>query len=65
MNSKDKARVATVAVQVWQILSEDEKTDYFYTTGIIGFIEDIIDMLHIDMTVEEPDFIDSIVAQLH
>lgn len=65
MNSKDKARVATVAVQVWQILSEDEKTDYFYTTGIIGFIEDIVDMLHIDMTVEEPDFIDSIVAQLH
>lgn len=65
MNSKDKARVATVAAQVWQILSEDEKTDYFYTTGIIGFIEDIIDMLHIDMTVEEPDFIDSIVAQLH
>lgn len=65
MNSKDKARVATVAVQVWQILSEDEKTDYFYTTGIIGFIEDIIDMLHIDMAVEEPDFIDSIVAQLH
>lgn len=65
MNSKDKARIATVAVQVWQILSEDEKTDYFYTTGIIGFIEDIIDMLHIDMAVEEPDFIDSIVAQLH
>lgn len=65
MNSKDKARVATVAVQVWQILSEDEKTDYYYTTGIIGFIEDIIDMLHIDMAVEEPDFIDSIVAQLH
>ena len=65
MNSKDKARVATVAVQVWQILSEDEKTDYFYTTGIIGFIEDIIDMLHIDIDIEEPDFIDSIVAQLH
>lgn len=65
MNSKDKARVATVAVQVWQILSEDEKTDYYYTTGTIGFIEDIIDMLHIDIDVEEPDFIDSIVAQLH
>lgn len=65
MNSKDKARVATVAVQVWQLLSEDEKTDYYYTTGTIGFIEDIIDMLHIDMAVEEPDFIDSIVAQLH
>lgn len=65
MNSKDKARVATVAAQVWQILSEDEKTDYYYTTGIIGFVEDIISMLHIDMAVEEPDFIDSIVAQLY
>lgn len=65
MNSKDKARVATVAVQVWQILSDDEKTDYYYTTGIIGFVEDIIDMLHIDIDIEEPDFIDSIVAQLH
>lgn len=65
MNSKDKARVATVAVQVWQILLEDEKENYFYTTGIIGFIEDIIDMLHIDIDIEEPDFIDSIVAQLH
>lgn len=65
MNSKDKTRVATVAVQVWQILSEDEKTDYYYTTGTIGFVEDIIDMLHINMDVEEPDFIDSIVAQLY
>lgn len=65
MNSKDKARVATVAAQVWRILSEDEKTDYYYTTGIIGFVEDIISMLHIDMAVEEPDFIDSIVAQLY
>ncbi len=65
MNSKDKARVATVATQVWQILSEDEKTNYYYTTGTIGFIEDIIDMLHIDIDVEEPDFIDSIVAQLY
>ena len=65
MHSKDKAREATVAAQVWQLLSEDEKTDYHYTTGIIGFIEDIIDMLHIDIDVEEPDFIDSIVAQLH
>lgn len=65
MNSKDKARVATVAAQVWQLLSEDEKTDYYYTTGTIGFIEDIIDMLHIDINVEEPDFIDSIVAQLY
>lgn len=65
MNSKDKARVATVAAQVWQILSEDEKTDYYYTTGIIGFVEDIIDMLHIDIEAVEPDFIDSIVAQLY
>lgn len=65
MNSKDKARVATVAVQVWHLLSEDEKTDYYYTTGTIGFVEDIIDMLHINMDVEEPDFIDSIVAQLY
>ena len=66
MNSENKARVATVAVQVWQILSEDERADYFYTTGIIGFVEDIIGMLHIDsIDFYEPSFIDSIVEQLH
>lgn len=65
MNSKDKTRVATVAAQVWQLLTEDEKTDYYYTTGTIGFVEDIVDMLHIDIEAVEPDFIDSIVAQLY
>lgn len=65
MNSENKARLATVAVQVWQLLSEDEKENYFYTTGTIGFIEDIIGMLHIDIEAVEPDFIDSIVEQLY
>ena len=65
MNSENKARLATVAVQVWQLLSEDEKADYFYTDGIIGFVEDIIGMLHIDIDFEEPGLIDSIVEQLY
>lgn len=65
MNSENKERLATVAVQVWQLLSEDEKADYFYTDGIIGFVEDIIGMLHIDIDLEEPGFIDSIVEQLY
>lgn len=40
----------------WDSLSEEEQTDYFYDTGVIGFLENYDDYVQLEKELSEDEF---------
>ena len=63
MSKEDKVRLKEMCIKVWSLLTDDEKEQYYYNDGTIGFVEDMSNILYIDsnkLTVTDlDDIIDS------
>ena len=51
MTLEQKARLVKFGHRVWKMLSPEEKDAYYCDTGTIGFVEDVVDMLHLSNCV--------------
>ena len=41
-------RLQEICYKVWQLLTEEEQENYYYDTGLIGFIEDAAALIRFD-----------------
>lgn len=48
MNDNETSRIIELSKAVWSLLTQEEREGYYYTTGVIGFIEDICGILKIN-----------------
>ena len=47
LNKKQINRLITFGRRVWNMLTKEEQENYYYNTGTMGFVEDIMAILHI------------------
>ena len=59
MKINNKERLEQFGKQVWNLLTDKEKSIFKYTIGLYGFIEQLMDMLHHN-EIYTPDEFDAI-----
>lgn len=47
LDKKQINRLITFGRRVWNALTREEQENYYYNTGTMGFVEDIMAILHI------------------
>ena len=47
LDKKQINRLITFGRRVWNMLTKEEQENYYYNTGTMGFVEDIMAILHI------------------
>ena len=64
MNEFDKLRLTELCNTIWKLLTDDERENYFYDCGTIGFVEAVADMLYLDLEELSDTELDDISAAL-
>ena len=64
MNEFDKFRLTELCNTIWKLLTNDERENYFYDCGTIGFVEAVADMLYLDLEELSDTELDDISAAL-
>jgi hypothetical protein len=64
MNKFEKLRLTELCNTIWKLLTNDERENYFYDCGTIGFVEAVADMLYLDLEELSDADLDDISAAL-
>ena len=57
-------RLLKICTDVWPLLTTKEQECFAYDTGLIGFIENMAEVIHFDLDSLSPDDIDRILEHL-
>lgn len=47
ITKKELNRLITFGKRIWNALTKNEQEAYYYDTGTIGFVEDVMGLLHL------------------
>jgi hypothetical protein len=64
MNTITTNRIINLGKELWNLLTEDEQEKYFCDNGALGFLEDVITILHIDFPWTDIDLTNYIYDQI-
>lgn len=49
LTDKEKAQITKMFNSAWSILTQEQKEIYYYSLGILEFLEKVCDILYIDL----------------
>ena len=58
-------RLLKICTDVWPLLTQEEQECFAYDTGLIGFIENMANVIHFDLDSLSIDEIDKILTYLY
>ena len=60
-----KSELKDLCIVIWKLMPEERREEYYYDTGTIGFIEEVIALAKLDVNKFTEDEIDYIADQLN
>lgn len=64
MTKLELARLTKIALSAWKLLDVEEKEAFYTDTGTIGFVENVANLLHIDISTMSLNELDELLAIL-
>ena len=60
-----KSELKDLCIVIWKLMPEEKREEYYYDTGTIGFIEEVITLAKLDINKFTEDEIDYIADSLN
>ena len=64
MTKNELTRLTKIALSTWRLLDVEEKEAFYADTGTIGFVENVANLLHIDISTMSLNELDELLAIL-
>lgn len=64
MTKEELTRLTEMAQTIWELLTEDEREAFYVDIGTIGFVENVANLLHINISTMLLDELDELLAIL-
>lgn len=59
-----KSELKDLCIVIWKLMPEEKREEYYYDTGVLGFIEEVIALAKIDVNKFTEDELDYIADQI-
>lgn len=60
-----KSEIKDLSYVIWKLLKEEQREEYYYDTGVIGFVETICDLARFDINEFTYEELDQLIQKLN